>query len=301
MTALAVLPTRAASDLRQARATLASGSKSFALAGKLLPRSVRDDAAAIYAFCRRADDLVDEVPPVVAPAMVARLQRELDEVFAGRPQSDPALRAFQEVALRRGLPEQHPRELIAGFAMDAAPAPIVYRTWEELDLYCFRVAGTVGLMMAHLMGVRDPGPLQDAADLGKAMQLTNICRDVAEDWARGRLYVPRELLPADSAPDLLPGEPMSPRARTVLSAAIPRLLTVADELYRRGDHGLPALDLRSAVAIRAARLIYSAIGDRLAARGHDVGAGRAVVSTPRKLWLAGRALVVELWRRGTAR
>jgi phytoene synthase len=284
-----------AADLAQARATLAAGSRSFALAGKLLPAAVRDDAAAIYAFCRRADDLVDEVPPAVAPVMVSRLLRELGAIYAGQPQGDPLLRAFQQVVRRRQLPAEYPRALIAGFAMDAVPGPVVYQSWQQLDLYCFRAAGTVGLMMAHLMGVRDRSTLQRAADLGMAMQLTNICRDVAEDWARGRLYVPRELLPPGSV--LVPGGAMPAAARRVLSGALPRLLSMADRLYQRGDRGLDALDGRAAVAIRAARLIYSAIGDRLARQGHDVGAPRAVVGMSRKLWLALRALVGITGRR----
>jgi phytoene synthase len=277
---------------RQAGAVLAAGSKSFALAGRLLPAVCRQDAAVVYAFCRRADDLVDLAGPGEAAPWVRRLRRELASIYRGEPQGDPVLAAFQEVVQRRRIPRAYPGELIEGFAMDL-PAPLVYRSWDELRLYCYRVAGTVGLMMCHVMGVTDDGRLRHAAALGMAMQLTNIARDVAEDWARGRLYLPRPLL----GEDLVPGGPLTPHARAVLSAALPALLAAARPLYRTGDEGLTALSGRCAVAVRAARLVYSAIGDRIAARGHDVGAPRAIVSRGRKLWLLARAAAEVLLRR----
>ncbi len=275
-----------------ARRSLAKGSKSFALAGKLLPRGVRDDAAVIYAYCRRADDLVDEVPAREAAAAVVALRRELDTIVDGVPQSDPVLAAFQEVMLRRRIDRTAVDELLAGFAMDARPGPIVYQSWDELMLYCYRVAGTVGLMMASVMGTRDAGALRHAAALGMAMQLTNICRDVAEDWARGRLYLPKEALPP-GAPPLIPGTPLVAGTATAraLSAAVPALLAAGEPLYRWGDAGLAALDVRSATAVRTARLVYSHIGAVIRGRHHDVTAGRAVVSKGRKLWLLARAFV----------
>jgi phytoene synthase len=134
-------------------------------------------------------------------------------------------------------------------------------------------------MMAQVMGVTDARALRRAARLGIAMQLTNICRDVAEDAGRDRVYLPAELL--GDGP----------------SAAVAELLRRADRFYRSGDRGLAALPARCAAAIRAARLIYADIGRVIALRGFDVRAGRAVVSRPRKLWLAARALVeTAVWR-----
>jgi phytoene synthase len=274
----------------QARRMLAVGSKSFALAGKILPRGCRDDAAVVYAYCRRADDLVDEATPGTEPQAVALLQRELAAIYAGHPQAHPVLAAFQEVVSRRRIPHQYPAELIEGFAMDARPRPIVYQSWEELRLYCFRVAGTVGLMMCHVMDMTDPRVLPDAASLGMAMQLTNIARDVADDWELGRVYVPAVLLRPP-----VPGD----RSGQVLAfkEALPALLASAEELYRAGDRGLEALSIRCAIAVRAARLVYAAIGEKVAARGCDVTAPRAVISRPRKLWLLARAAVGVLVRR----
>jgi phytoene synthase len=273
----------------QARRMLAVGSKSFALAGKLLPPHCRDDAAVVYGFCRRADDLVDRAVPGTEAAAVEGLRAELASIYAGLPQSQPVLAAFQEVVRRRAIPIDHPAELIEGFAMDARPRPIRYRSWSELHLYCYRVAGTVGLMMCHVMGLRDRRRLANAAALGMAMQLTNIARDVAEDWALGRLYVPAHLLGPAARGEALPARE--------LSQALPAILRTAEALYRRGDQGLDALSLRCAIAVRAARLVYSDIGAKVAARGHDVTAPRAVVSKPRKLWLALRAAVAVLARR----
>jgi phytoene synthase len=210
---------------------------------------------------------------------VSRLRSELSLVFAGEPQRDPVLAAYQDVVHRHGIPRVYSDDLIAGMAMDVGR--VRYRTFAELLVYCYRVAGTVGLMMAHVMKVRDGAALGRAAHLGIAMQLTNICRDVAEDEGRGRVYLPQELLGGD----FLPSRNAVATARTVRE-----LLRRADGFYRSGDAGLTRLPFRCAVAIRAARLIYAEIGTVLRRRRFDVFRGRAVVSRFKKLWL----LVVAL-------
>jgi phytoene synthase len=279
-----------AAALLLARRTLAYHSKSFALAGKLLPPDCRDDAAVIYAWCRRCDDAIDLADVRARAPALTRLERELDALLAGRPQRDPTLAAFQEVVRRRSIPERYPRELLEGMRMDVEGRR--YATFAELEVYCFRVAGTVGLMMCQVMGVGDPRALRHAAHLGIAMQLTNICRDVAEDWRAGRLYLPRELLADDGARGALDGG--------AASRAVAVLLARAEAYYRSGDQGLAALRFRCAVAIRAARLIYSDIGRIIARRRHDVTAGRAFVSLGRKLWLALRGLALEAAARARA-
>jgi phytoene synthase len=266
-----------------ARRTLATHSKSFALAGKLLPAACRDDAAVVYLWCRRCDDAIDLSPPGTRPAALARLERELVEIYAGTRLAEPGLAAFQEVVQRRAIPVRYPRELLEGMRMDVEGRR--YRTIDQLLVYCFRVAGTVGLMMCRVMGVDDAVAPRHAADLGMAMQLTNICRDVAEDFGAGRIYLPAELL--------------GPHADNALDAAavapvVAALLARADDFYRSGDLGLPALSFRCAVAARTARLVYSDIGRVIARRGHDVTRGRAFVPLARKLWLAARALGAEI-------
>lgn len=271
----------AAAPAQVARATIAHHSKSFALASRLLPARIRDQTAVVYTWCRRADDAVDEGGGDGAAA-VARLTAELDDAYAGVA-ADPVLAAFGEVARARELPRRYPEELLAGMAMDVADTR--YATMEELYRYCWRVAGVVGLMMTHVFGVTDDDAVVPAAHLGIAMQLTNISRDVAEDWARGRLYLPDELLArhgagglADALGGPLPGDAIAP-----VGAAVAELLALADRHYRASDAGVIALPWRAAIAVRAAHGVYRAIGGRVARAAHDVTAGRAVVPTGAKL------------------
>jgi phytoene synthase len=277
-------------------ATIAHHSKSFALAAKLLPQDVRAQALVLYAYCRRADDAVDLAAPAEQPAALRALQAELDEIYAGGTPDDPVTRAFAQVARECGIPRELPQDLIAGMEMDVLGTR--YVGWDELLRYCHCVAGTVGLMMCHVMGVRDARALRHADDLGIAMQLTNICRDVLEDWERGRLYLPADVLAAHGATHLDPGagSPL-PREHTVaLQAGIATVLDRAAVYYASGDAGLGYLSPRCRVAIRAARLIYASIGDTLRERGCDPWAGRAVVPRDKKVALALQAALETLWQ-----
>jgi 15-cis-phytoene synthase len=257
--------------LVESRQVIAAKSRSFALASRVLPPASRDRAVVLYAFCRRADDAVDGAPPAAQADALARLEAELDDVYAGRATGDPLLEAFAELAGTCQIPRTYPAELLAGMRMDVIGQR--YQTVDELLEYCFRVAGTVGLMMCHVLGVSDQDALRNATHLGIAMQLTNICRDVAEDWAMDRLY----------------GGPFPGQAREPMRQAVRHLLAEADVYYRSGDRGLPALPWRAALAVRTARLVYAGIGDQLRRQDHDPLRGRAVVPGWRKLWLCGRA------------
>ena len=279
-----------------ALACLRDKSKSFAMAQHLLPAQARRPAAALYAWCRRADDAVDELPPDKAAQALARLEAELDSIYAGAGQSDPVLQVFQQAVSAAQIPKTYPRELLLGMRMDLAG--IVYETLEDLHQYCYRVAGTVGLMMCHVLGVSHPRALKHAAHLGMAMQLTNICRDVVEDWQRQRLYLPRALLPIEIR-HLEPEGTFPPELVCAVAQVVERLLREADRFYASGDRGLRYLAPRSAWAIRLARLLYSRIGRVLARRRYDVTLGRAQVATAHKLWLVLRALAerITAWPR----
>jgi 15-cis-phytoene synthase len=277
----------------RARAVIANKSKSFALASRLLPRDVGDEVAVLYAYCRRADDEVDLAPPAEQPARVERLYAELTSIYAREPQSDPLLSEFQALIERRGIPEEYPRALLDGMRSDLGPVRLA--TLDELLLYSYRVAGVVGLMLCHVFGLRDRSAFRNAADLGIAMQLTNICRDVREDLARGRVYLPADVLATSGA--LRVGDFDS----ALVARAVERLLALADRYYRSGDAGLYALPLRAALAVRAARLVYSSIGDELAKRGFDALRGRTVVPRWKKFALVGRAVFEELGARLHAR
>jgi len=282
------------------RLVLAQNSKSFALAAKLLPPESRDDAAVLYAYCRRADDAADDEAPLsVRTERVARLERELYSIYAGEAQSDPLLAAFQAVVERCHIPERYPRDLLEGLRTDLGVVRL--RTLDELLLYSYRVAGTVGLMMCHVTGLRDARALENAVHLGIAMQLTNVCRDVEEDFRRGRVYLPASLLEECGAAALDPDFDRSLEpCRAALARAVKSLLSLAERYYASGDAGIPALPPRAALAVRAARLVYAGIGDELARRGYDVLAGRAVVSLRRKLGMLLRAAATELYVRAAA-
>jgi phytoene synthase len=273
--------------LEECRAVLRRRARTFALASAFLPPRARAEAAVVYAWCRGADDAVDgEGDPA---AGLQRMRDALDEVYAGRPCADPVARAFQEVVEERRIPREYPHELLEGMAADLGR--VRYDTMAGLLEYAFRAAGTVGLMMCHVLRLTDPRALRHAAHLGMAMQLTNICRDVAEDWDRGRLYVPREALSAVGGAWIVECDgPLPAQARRPLALATRRLLAEADRYYRSGDLGLGALPWRCAVAVRAARGLYAAIGDEVLRAGCDVRAGRAVVGPARKARLLSRAL-----------
>ncbi|MGC4087039.1 MAG: phytoene/squalene synthase family protein [Polyangiaceae bacterium] len=274
------------------RDTLANGSKSFALAARLLPVQMRRDAATLYTFCRRVDDSVDLAAPGTAQQALRPIQARVASIYRREAQSDPIWAAFAELVWRRRLPQLYVDELLAGMQMDVDETR--YFTESELLLYCHRVAGVVGLMMCHVLGVSGNSALRNAAHLGIALQLTNIARDVEEDWNRGRLYLPNELLQRHGVHGLDPTrrEPLTPSEASLLAPVLRELLELAERFYVSGDQGLPALPARARFAVRTARLVYAQIGRRLLARGCNVLAGRSVVPTHQKLLLLGRAL----WR-----
>jgi 15-cis-phytoene synthase len=278
--------------LRECRRILEHNSKSFALAAKLLPPASRDEAAAVYAFCRRVDDAIDDSPPSEQEAALHGLYAELDRVYAGEHLAEASLAAFQAVVQQRAIPRRYPAELIEGMAMDVRNTH--YRTLDDLLLYCHCVAGVVGLMMCHVFGLSSDRALDNAAHLGIAMQLTNICRDVEEDWRLGRVYLPHDMLVMAGAGELgRPGVDAFPaEVRTVdaFRTVTRQLLTQADRYYASADRGIGALPFRAGLAVRAARRLYHAIGLEVAAQDHDPRRGRAVVPTRRKLHLLGLAV-----------
>ncbi len=280
--ALVVSPT-AASDLAVCKALLAKGSKSFSAASWLLPRRMRDDAAAFYAFCRVADDAVDDSgEPARA---VARLHVRLDRIFADQPEDDAVDRALARVVQRHAMPKAPFSALLEGFEWDAQER--TYRTLSEVLAYSARVASAVGVVMTYLMGVRDRDTLARACDLGAAMQLTNICRDVGEDAGRGRIYVPEDWL--EEAGLDVQAWLKSPGFEPAVATAVERLLDEAAGLYARAQSGIGALPSDCRPAIRAASLIYADIGRVVRERNFDSVSGRARVGLPRKLWLLARA------------
>ena len=275
----------AAADMAHCRDAIRTGSRSFHAASRLLPARVRDPALALYAFCRLADDAVDETADKT-PAIRA-LRERLDLVYAGCPRDAPADRAFAAVVAAFEMPRALPDALLEGLAWDAEGRR--YATLADLSGYCARVASAVGAMMCVLMRVRDADALARACDLGLAMQLTNIARDVGEDARAGRLYLPLDWLAAAGIdPDAFVRAPV-PDAR--LRALVRRLLAEADALYARAEAGVAVLPIACRPGIYAARHVYAGIGGAVARRGHDSIGARAHTGAARKAgWLALAAL-----------
>ncbi|MBE7220333.1 MAG: phytoene/squalene synthase family protein, partial [Caulobacteraceae bacterium] len=218
-------------------------------------------------------------------AVLRRLEDRLDRAYRGVPLPLPADRAFADTVTRFDIPREIPAALLEGLAWDAEGRR--YATLAELHAYAARVAGTVGVMMALVMGVREPAALARACDLGAAMQLTNIARDVGEDARAGRLYLPLDWMAEAGldADDFL----TDPRFTPALGGLVARLLAEASRLYRAGAAGIAALPLACRPGIRAAGLLYAEIGREVARRGHDSVSARAVVPRTRKLTLLARA------------
>lgn len=270
-------------DLAACRAMLSGGSKSFAAAAKLLPKRVAEPATALYAFCRVADDLIDEGG---GPGALDELQARLDGIYGGRPFAHPADRAFARVVARFAIPRALPAALLEGFAWDAEGRHC--RDAAALEAYAARVAAAVGAIMTLLMGVRDAAAIARACDLGVAMQMTNIARDVGEDARNGRLYLPQDWMRAEGI------EPAAflaaPAFTPALGRVVARLLRVADALYERSEAGIAMLPRDCRAGIAAARFVYAEIGRQVERQGLDSVSRRAVVPTHRKLRLMASSL-----------
>ena len=278
-----------ASDLKVCQAMLRGGSRTFFAASLLLPRRVREPATALYAFCRLADDAVDTEGGRLA--VVTRLNERLSRAYQGRPLPLAVDRAFADTVARFAIPRSLPEALLEGLAWDAVGRR--YATVSDLRAYAARVAGAVGAMMAVLMGARSPEAIARACDLGVAMQLTNIARDVGEDARAGRLYLPLAWL-RDAGID-----PQAwlvrPTFSPALGATIQRLLQEADVLYRRSGAGIAYLPLACRPGIRLARTLYADIGREIERSGGDSVSHRAKVSAGRKFALATQTLVAMAW------
>ncbi|ARU02892.1 15-cis-phytoene synthase [Yoonia vestfoldensis] len=272
-------------DLAHCENAIRHGSLSFHAASRLLPSSVRDPALALYAFCRLADDEVDE--GTQQAGAVLRLQDRLDLAYAGTPRNAPEDRAFAAIIDEFEMPRALPDALLEGLAWDAAEYR--YDTLSGVRDYSARVASAVGAMMCVLMRVRDPDALARACDLGVAMQLTNIARDVGEDARMGRIYLPLDWL-AEAGIDPL-NFTRDPVPDAALRFMVKRLLAEADRLYLRSESGINALPVKTRTGIWAARLIYAGIGRQVRQNGYDSITMRARTSVTQKLgWVGQSAL-----------
>lgn len=286
------------------RQITAKYAKTFYLGTLLMPAAKRRAIWAIYAWCRRTDELVDGASAAITtPETLDRWEKQLESVFAGEPLDDPDV-ALVDTLKRFPMDIEPFRDMIAGQRMDLYRSR--YKTFEELNLYCYRVAGTVGLMSTAVMGVdtepyttpwkRDQEiyvPTQEAIALGIANQLTNILRDVGEDARRGRIYLPLEELALFNytEQDLMNGV-VDERWRELMRFQIQR----ARKFYVEAEQGIGALSSDARWPVAAALILYSQILDRIERNQYDVFSTRAYVPTSRKLlslpaaWLRAQVL-----------
>ena len=279
--------------IAHARGSIARGSRSFAMASKLFDPTTRERAWLLYAWCRKCDDIADGQDHGGTMRGVADGQARLSTIrlltgqaLRGEATGDPAFDGFGLVMRECAIPARYAHDLIEGFALDARE----WRPRSEADMlrYCYHVAGTVGCMMAVLMGVdpEDRATLDRACDLGLAFQLANIARDISEDEAADRCYLPEEWL---VEMDIPPGEHMKPWVRPRLAMLARRLADMAAAYEQSARHGTGALPPRAAWAVLAAAGIYGDIAREVARRGEHAWDHRVVTSRKDKLLWVLRA------------
>lgn len=287
------------------RRSIEVGSKSFAGAARLLPPGIRASAHMLYAWCRYCDDVIDGqefghgaemVDAADARSRLDRLRDETRRALDGRSVTLPAFVAFQRVMADHAIPAVHAFELLDGFAMDVEGRR--YDTIEDTLDYCYHVAGVVGLMMARIMGVTDPATLGHACDLGLGFQLTNIARDVVDDAALGRVYLPSQWL---DAAGLTAGSIAEADSRPALARVVGRLLDASEPYYESALQGIGQLPARSAFSIAVARAVYRDIGIRVRQRGAAAWDSRTSLSGGRKLALALGAMPLTMIEKGRRR
>ena len=276
--------------------TIAAGSKSFRFASQIFDLKTRERSWLLYAWCRACDDVTDgqtlghdATPPSDPLERIAFLRRSTDAALAGRPTGIEPFDALAVVASETAIPAYLAHDHLAGFERDARGwSP---QTEDDLLSYCYQVAGAVGVMMAHVMGVDPKGEDQSAdtfhraADLGIAFQLANIARDIVDDARVGRCYLPAEWLAREG---LAPGDLADPAHRVALAQFTRRLAELAEAYRRSSKVGAARLPFRSRWAVLSAAGIYGEVANRAVALGPRAWDRRISISKSEKF-----ALVLE--------
>ena len=264
-----------------ARRITAHYSKSFYLSAKMLPREQRWATYALYGFCRHCDNLIDTPRQRTETEIVREIQRlteELKVAYNTGESQHPIIRVFILVAKTYGIPMAYPLDLLNGVAMDVQQTR--YKTFDELSLFCYRVAAVVGLMMIYVLGYKNERAFRYAKQLGIAMQLTNILRDVKEDKEMGRIYIPQTDLAqfGVTEQDIL-DEKMTPQLRALIKFQIER----ADQYYTEAIPGISLLKTESQYAIYAAARIYRGILRKIEECDYNPFLSRVFVPSTQKI------------------
>ena len=267
---------------------------SFYYSFLVLPVEQRDAIVAVWDFCRAVDDAADEAKGEETERAVARWREELARCYDGRAPQTPQGRALQPLIPRFRLPRSAFDALLEGVDMDLHPRR--YETFAGLYEYCIRVASAVGLLCVEIFGCTDPGSRQYAIELGVALQLTNILRDVSDDFGRGRVYIPLEDLERFACTEADLAKEIAHAGRAVRSDAVRRLLAFqaarARSYYARADASLPRADARRLLAARIMGAIYRGILTRIERRNYDVFSRVIRVPRPQRALMA-----LGLWTR----
>lgn len=270
----------------------AKSGSSFYYSFMFLPPVQKQAIIALYAFCREVDDVVDEcTDPSLASNKLEWWRSEIDKLFAGEP-THPVTQALKTSTENFNLPQEYFVEIIDGMAMDLEQ--FTYANFKELSLYCYRVASVVGLMAAEIFGYEDRQTLKYAHNLGMAFQLTNILRDVAEDAARGRIYIPQDEMQQFnvSQQDIL-GHQMTDNARQLMAFQAQR----ANDYYQKAFDLLPETDRYSQRCGIIMSAIYQATLKEIENDDFRVLDQRISLTPLRKLWIAWRTARQEKKRR----
>jgi phytoene synthase len=292
----------------QAEDAIAEGSRSFALASRLFDRPTREKVWLLYAWCRRCDDIADDQQLGGRMGTVTSESKNAEDkvqairvltrrAFEGLPTADAAFDGFGIVAAECGITQDMANDVIGGFGLDATGWQP--RTEGDTMRYCYHVAGAVGVMMARVMGVpgEDIDTYDRACDLGLAFQLANIARDIVEDDAAGRCYLPQEWL---AEKDLAPGTHARPENRFILASIMPRLVGMMDQHVAASRLGAAKLRFRQRWAILSAARIYAAIGHTVLDRGQCAWNRRVVIGKAEKLGHVAAAFVEAVVNRPVA-
>ncbi|MEI8212048.1 MAG: phytoene/squalene synthase family protein [Planctomycetota bacterium] len=260
-----------------AAAVIHRSSRSFSIASSFLPYEIRTKVWALYAWCRSVDDAVDHaISPFEATEALRIFEEDLARCQTGESLLHPASEWIRPFIAAGQIDVRHARELVEGMRMDLEGFTV--NTIEDLERYCYHAAGTVGLMMTSLMGVKDRSAVRHAVSLGVAMQMTNIARDVLEDAERGRSYLPGIAKVLEAEPDRI-------------SQSVAEILALAEVRYHVALRGLHYLPWRCRIAIRVALEVYREIGREIQRNGCSVMRGRTVISKRRLAWVSTRALL----------
>ena len=273
-------------ELDAAKASFQEHAKTFSLAARLLPGQQYADVARLYAFCRYVDDLADAEPSGINDATLRDIRRALLTGDSPNARIEDTQKLIQQHQIPIALFIDFMDELIA----DQWPRELT--SVDQVVQFAYGVASTVGLMMCHILGVKDPKAFPFAVDLGVAMQMTNICRDILEDAERDRIYVPRDLIaaPVDCA-GLLAG---NNEQRSAAYNGASQLLAIADDYYASAEHGYYFLPFIIRQTIAFAALLYRSIGTKMLNHPNQYWQRRTVVGTPTKMRIIGGYCISRL-------